>query len=460
MPVQTTTDCFLFPELFSRPVVASFDQDLASSDGGAVLLKAADRRVGLTGAMSEVLWERRQPGKVKHLLDELLSQRIYSIACGYPDANDAARLGDDPIHKMLIGRDPADGTPLASQPTLSRFENTVSRTDLLRLGYVLLEQVLTRHRRRLGRRRVRRITLDLDVSHDPTHGGQQLSFFHGHYDTYCYLPLFGFLTFNEEAEQYLCAALLRPGNVPDKHGTVPLLERLLPAIRKEFPKARILVRLDGGFRAAEILNFLDEQPKVDFVVGYATNEVLEPVTFESLCASWAAWRDGETGSKSYGECLYKAGTWKRARRVIFKTEIVSHPGRDLKENVRFVVTNLPQSPKWIYERIYCLRGDVENRIKELKDDLQIDRTSCSRFLANQMRVMLTAAAYVLMQELRLHLARTRAPRCRTFIIRDHLLKIGARVVASVRRVVLHLPRSYPFLDLWAHLAQRLGAQCS
>lgn len=456
MPTQAMTDCSLFPELFSRPTLVRFDQDLASSDGGAVLLKAADRRVGLTPALAEALWDRRQPGKVRHPLSELLGQRIFCIACGYPDANDAARLGDDPIHKMLIERDPVTGSPLASQPTLSRFENTVTSRDLWCLGSALADQVIARHRRRL-RHRARHITIDLDVSHDPTHGQQQLSFFHGHYDTRCYLPLFAFLTFNDEPEQYLCAAVLRPGNAPDKRGVIPLLRRLLPRIREKFPKVRLLIRLDGGFRAPEILAFLDGQPKLDYVVGYATNAVLEEEAFDALCQSWKHWRQGDPCWKVYGACSYAANSWPRPRRVIFKTEILDHPGRDLKENLRFVVTNLRQSPRWLYEKIYCARGDVENRIKELKDDLQIDRTSCTRFLANQLRVLMTAAAYVLMQELRLHLARTRARRYQVSTLRVHLLKIGVRLVVSVRRNVLHLPRSYPFTDLWRCLATNLGA---
>jgi len=456
MPAQPTTDCVLFPALFSKPTFARFDQDLASSDGGALLLKAADRRIGLTSALGECLWDRRQAGKVRHELSELLAQRIFTIACGYPDTNDSARLGHDPIHQMLIDRDPATGLPLASQPTLSRFENTVTRRDLWCLGSALADRVIARHRRRL-RRRVRQITLDLDVSHDPTHGQQELSFFHGHYDTYCYLPLFAFLTFNDEPEQYLCAALLRPGNAPDKRGVIALLRRLLPRIRKRFPKTRILVRLDGGFRAPEILAFLDEQPRLDYVVGFATNTVLETEAFDALCQSWEHWRNVDPCLKVYGECSYAAGSWPRSRRVIFKTEILEHPDRDLKENLRFVVTTLRQSPRWVYEKIYCARGDVENRIKELKDGLQIDRTSCSRFLANQLRVLMTAASYVLMQELRLHLARTRARRYQVSTLREHLLKIGVRLVVSVRRVVLHLPRSYPFIDLWSRLAMNLGA---
>jgi hypothetical protein len=453
MPCQDTTQCVLFPALFRKPLVAKFDQDLASSDGGAVLLGAADQRLGLTEALGACLLDHRQPGKVVHGLGEILRQRVFAIACGYPDGNDTARLSDDPIHKMLIDRDPATGEPLASQPTLSRFENAPSARELLRLGETLTEKVITRHRRRL-RRKVRRLTVDLDVSKDPAHGFQQLTFFNGHYDTRCYLPLFGFLTFNDEPEQHLFTVLLRPGNAPDKRGVLPLLRRLLPRLRAAFPKARILVRLDGGFGAPEILDFLDAQTRLDYVVGFGKNDVLERQAFELICQAWALWRQGRPPFRAYGECRYAARTWPHQRRVIIKAEVVEHPGRDLKENIRFVVTNLPLSPRRVYAKVYCARGEIENRIKELKNDLAIDRTSCSRFHANQLRVLMTAASYVLMQELRFHTAR----RSQVGTLREHFLKVGVRIVVSVRRIVLHLPRSYPFADEWKRVALALGAR--
>jgi hypothetical protein len=210
---HSTTPCVLFPELFDRPVVARFDQEHGSSDGGAVLLKAADRRLRLIADLSACLTDRRQAGKIAHELEELLAQRVFAIALGYPDANDAARLADDPIHKLLVGRDPIDGDALASQPTLSRFENGCDRRALYRMGEALAERVIERHRGRL-KGRAHRIFLDLDVTDDPTHGVQQLAFFNGFYDTWCYLPLLGFVSFDEEPDQFLVAALLRPGNVP------------------------------------------------------------------------------------------------------------------------------------------------------------------------------------------------------------------------------------------------------
>ena len=222
MPEHTTTQCVLFPGIFARPVIAKFDQSQGSSDGGAVLLKAADRELGLITALAACLQDDRQEAKVRHEIDELLTQRIMAIACGYEDANDAARLAGDPVHKLLVGRDPVEGEDLASQPTLSRFENSVDRKELFRMAEALADTVIERHRKRLHSR-ARLITLDLDPTDDPTHGAQQLTFFNWHYDTYCYLPMVGFLTFNHEAEQYLVTAVLRPGNAPGSAGAVELL---------------------------------------------------------------------------------------------------------------------------------------------------------------------------------------------------------------------------------------------
>ena len=268
----TTTPCVLFPALFERPLSARFDVPNASSDGGAILLKAADRRLGLIPRLAEALIDEREPGKVRHALEDLLGQRIYGLALGYEDANDAARLADDPMHKLLLGRDPVTGDALASQPTLSRFENGVTRGELLALSEALFEAVLERQARR--RRKVRHITVDLDVADDPTHGAQQLSFFNGFYDTWCYLPMLAFLTFDREPEQHLCAAALRPGNAPTQRGALTILTRVIERLQERFPHVRILVRLDGGFAEPELFTFLDEVD-VDYVVGLPQNDVLE-----------------------------------------------------------------------------------------------------------------------------------------------------------------------------------------
>jgi hypothetical protein len=455
MDDDSTRPSVLFSDFFDKPVIAKFDQEHASSDGGAILLQACDRRLGLTEAMIGAIDERRQPGKIRHAIADLLHQRLYAIACGYPDANDAGRLGTDPIQKMLCGRDPVKGEDLASQPTLSRFENSVDRADLYRMGIALADTVIERHRRRL-KRKVKRITIDLDPTDDPTHGAQQLSFFNGHYDTWCYLPVAGFLTFNEEPEQYLFAYVLRPGNVGASVGALGILSRLLPKLRAAFPRARLRARLDGGFAAPEIFDFL-EREGLEYVVAMAKNKVLERRAARLMGTARRLSRESGETEHLYGETRYAAGTWEQRRRVIIKAEVVRHPGRKPKNNPRFVVTNLKQSPQHLYEAIYCARANIENRIKELHHGLEIDRTSCTRFLANQLRGLLSATAYVLYQELRLRAARTAFRSAQVSTLREHLMKLGAWVESSVRRIVLHLPAACIHRNDWQIIAQSLGA---
>ena len=456
MADHNTTQCWLFEDLARRAVTVRFDQERGSSDGGAVLLGAADRRLGLSEALAGCIREERDRLRVVHEIADLVRQRVYAIACGYPDGNDAARLSADPVHKLLVGRDPVGASDLASQPTLSRFENAADRADLYRMAEALAERVIERHRRRRhGRARV--VTIDLDQTSDPAHGEQQLVLFNGYYREWCYLPLLGFVSFDDEADQYLIAAVLRPGNSPDKRGALGVLSRLLPRLRAAFPKARLRVRLDAGFAVPDVLNYLAEQDGLDYAVSIGKNSILldraEKQMAEVRRLSEAS---GQT-EHVYGETQWAAKSWPSRRRIIIKAEVTRHPGRDPKDNPRFLVTNMTQTPRWIYEKFYCRRGEIENRIKELHHGLEIDRTSCSRFLANQLRVLLTAAAYVLMQELRLRAAGTKLARAQVSTLRDCLLKIGARVGSSVRRIVLLLPESFPFAHAWGRVAHSLGA---
>jgi len=446
----------LFPDILDKPVVAQFDQEHASSDGGALLLKAADRRLGLIDTLSRCLPDEREPGKVQHELADLVSQRVYGLACGYADCNDAARLAEDPIHKALLGRDPIDGDALASQSTLSRFENAVGPKDLYRFGEALADLVIRRHRKRL-RGKAGRITIDLDPTDDPTHGQQQLSFFNGYYDSWCYLPVLGFVSFNDEAEQYLFTAVLRSGKATAKLGAVGILRRVIDRLRNAFPGVRLFVRLDGGFACPEVLDFLDDQPRLDYVVAIAKNSVLKRRAKRLMGQARRRSRSSKKTERVFGECRYAAKKWSYKRRVVIKAEVTRLEGREPKNNPRFVVTNLRSTPRTVYQR-YRERGEVENRIKELHHGLQIDRTSCTSFWANQFRVLLTAAAYVLMQELRLNARRTDCARAQVSTLRERLLKIGVWIEVSVRRIVLHLPTSYPFKHDWGRLAVALGAR--
>jgi hypothetical protein len=440
----------------SKPLVAVFDQQHASSDGGAILLKGLDTHWGLTRGLAECLDDPRQPGKVRHQTLELLRQRLFGLACGYADCNDAARLADDAIHKLLVDRDPLTGAALASQPTLSRFENAVGPRELIAMGHRLADTVIAHHRRRL-RGRVTRVTIDLDPTDDPTHGQQEFTFFNGHYDTWCYLPVVATVTFNDEAEQYALAAVLRPGNAPASLGARSLLRRLIRQLRAAFRGPTIRVRLDGGFATPAMFTFLEAQ-QVEYVVAMASNTRLEKRARRLM--GQARMRSKATGETEhlYGETRYAAKTWKRRRRVIIKAEVVRHPGRDPKNNPRFVVTNLTGAPRTVYEQVYCQRGDMENRLKELHHGLEMDRTSCSRFLANQFRVLLTLAAYILFQELQRHARRTACADAQVTTLRERLIKLAVWVERSVRRIVLHLPATCPWLPTWRHLARAVGAR--
>jgi len=454
MDNHITKQGVLFKGLTKKALVVRFDQEQASSDGGAILLKACDERLGLSAAIVACLRDDRQQSKVEHSYQEIFQQRMFGIACGYADGNDAARIANDPVFKMLAGRDPLTGSALASQPTLSRFENAVSSSELLRMSEALAAAVIQRHRRR--KRKVRRITIDLDPTEDATHGGQQLSFFNGLYDSWCYLPMAGFLSFDNEPDQYLFCCVLRAGNAVAKVGCLGILKRLLPRLRKAFPKAKILIRLDAGFTGPELYEFFEAE-RMKYVVCMGKNAVLQRFAEPLMAPLRDALEAGEDLIPQYGECLYAAGSWKHKRRVIIKADIALHPGRKPKDNPRFIVTNLKTTPKFIYKKVYCARGDIENRIKELKHGLEIDRTSCSSFKANQFRVLMTATAYVLMQELRLHARRTGCARAQVNTLRLRLLKLGAWFESSLRRIVIHLPMSTPFADDWRRIARSVGA---
>jgi len=443
----------LFQGLNSRPIHVAFDTDLQSSDGGGLLLGALDRKLGLTAALASCFSDSRDPSKTRHSRLALLRQGVYSRALGYPDGNDAAVLGGDPVLQTVCGRDPGPDSQLGSQPTLSRFESAPSRHELYAATLCFEEQVMRSLRHK--HRKARLLTIDLDGTHDPVHGAQQLGLFNGFYDCYCYQPLLGFLTVDDQPEQWLFHTRLRSGRAYQVQGVIPLLRRIVPKLRRLFRRAKIRVRLDGGFATPRLLAAL-EALKVQYVIGMPGNQVLQREIAELLDdeVEMAA-VTGET-QRSFASFVYWAGSWPRLRRVVAKVEALVHEGRAVKRNPRFVVTNLAHKSEKVYQ-IYCGRGDSENRIKELKDDLQIDRTSCSNFRANIFRVLQTAAAYALYQELRWKMRKTRLGRAQVGTLRLQLMKIGVRIVASVRRLVLHGPKHWPWIDDWLLAAKAVGA---
>ncbi|HVS48669.1 MAG TPA: IS1380 family transposase [Candidatus Dormibacteraeota bacterium] len=439
---------------FPKAVVARFDLPNASADGGLVLFKALDTELGLTRRLAACLDDAREPGKVLHETIELLQQRIFGLCGGYADCNDAARLVHDPIHKLVLDRDPLTGLGLASQPTLSRFENAVRARELQAMTHVLADTVIAQQQRRL-RGRARRITIDLDPTDDPTHGQQELAFFNGHYDTWCYLPVVATVTFDDEAAQFAVAAILRPGTAPASLGARGILRGLLRKLRAAFPAVTFRVRLDGGFASPKMFLFL-EREEVEYVVAMASNRRLEKRAQRLMGRARVLSRETGQTEQLYGETRYAAQKWTRKRRVVMKAEVVRHPGRDPKNNPRFVVTNLADPPQIVYE-FYCQRGDMENRLKELHHGLEMDRTSCSKFRANQFRVLLTLAAYLLFQELRRRAVTTVCAQAQVTTLRERLVKLAVWVERSARRIVLHLPLNFPWLSTWRHLAGAVGA---
>ena len=426
-----------------RKLVGGFDGGRVSSDGGLMLLKEIDGRYGVTARLAACLRDRRQASKVRQSLHDLVRQRVYQIACGYEDCNDAATLSSDPIFKTCVDRAPESGRDLASQPTLSRFENAVSRTDLLRACDVPVDLFVTRLKAA-----PKRIILDIDATDDPTHGHQQLSFFHGYYDTYCYLPLMVFASADEGAH-HLLAAVLRPGNSHAGAKTVTILKRLVAKLREAWPETQILLRGDSGYARPEIYDWC-EANGVDYLVGLGRNSRLQEMAEPFFVDARIEHRRSGEKVRRLHEIEYAADSWPRERRVIVKAEVTSRG-----DNPRFVVTSLEDDfPDGLYD-LYAKRGDCENRIKELKCDLAADRTSCHRFVANQFRLLLHTAAYLLLCLLREHLQGTELANAQAGTLRVKLLKVGVRVRQSVRRIRLYFASAYPLQHLWHLLINRL-----
>ncbi len=453
MGTKSRRQCVLFEEVFAKPVCVALDAESMSSDGGLTLLAALDRGIGLSSDLLVAVVDPRDGTRIDYTFEELFGQRCLGIAQAYSDGNDAGRLSGDPMLKLALGRDPVSGDDLASQSTISRFENAITARQAVAMGRRFEAFVIDRLGRR--HRRARVVTIDLDSTVDPTHGKQQLSLFNG-YDSWCYLPLVGFLSVDGDPEQYLFHARLRPGNSRDVRGVVPLLRRTVADLRRKFRKVKIRVRADAGFYHPMLLDVLEELG-VEYAVAMPKNAALARIAAPWMTITRTLGkRLGETQTL-YGEGQYRARSWRRERRVVCKAEVLYYSGRSVKDNERFVITNRSRlSPENTYSW-YCERGDSENRIKELKHDLSIDRTSCSRFVANQFRVLMTAAAYALFQELRWRLRKTEASRWSVARLRDMLLKVAVRVTSSVRRFVCHLPADLPWGDLWRRAALACGA---
>ena len=441
------TQCNRQPLLFSRlagkKIVGDFNGGDITSDGGLPLLREGDRKIGLIDAINKAVNDPRCPSLIEHDQRTILAQRILAIAAGYEDLNDHQTLRDDTILKALtdrkLKRNQKEDDPLASPPTLCRLENRVTRRDLARMASVLVEQFVASHDSP-----PEELVLDFDATDDLVHGDQEKRFFQGYYDHYCFLPLYVF------CGEQLLVAYLRPANIDAARHSRAILKLLVNRFRRVWPNVRIIFRADSGFCRWKLHRWCDEND-VGYITGLAKNNRVKRLARRTMTT--ARWRFRQTGQKQrlFEEFEYAAETWDRPRRVIAKAEY-SRRG----ENPRFLVTNLTGDPRELYEQVYCQRGEMENRIKEQQLGLFADRTSCHDFLSNQFRVLLSAAAYVLMETLRrVGLAGTELARSQVGTIRLKLLKIGGRIVQSVRRIVVHLSSGYPMREVFRTVLDNL-----
>jgi len=430
------------PLLPHKGVAVDFAGGDLSSDAGLIPLALADHKMQLTHRLADVVADPRDPRRIEHPMHDLFRERIYLIALGYADANDANTLRHDPLLKVAVGRTPGEA-PLAGQSTLSRWENAVTPADLGRMGQVLREQFLTR----CGPN-PRWIVLDLDPFADECHGAQQLSLFNGHYDAYCYLPLYvcGRI---DGSRPYVIGALLRDGRASPIKGARFLLKQVVRALRARYPTVTILVRGDGGFGVPKMIRTC-RHLGVHFLFGKPQNARLHAQSEREQMRAAVVYSVTKQPHREYGEFRYAAKSWKQEERTIVKAEVTQG-----KLNPRFVVTDLEAKDGWTPQAVYglyCERGDTpENRIKEFTVDLAADRLSCSAFRANQCRLLLHVAAYMLIQALQDGLAGSEWGAAQAGTIRVALLKVAARVIERCRVVRVHLPTSYPWQRAWRRL---------
>ena len=430
--------------LCGREVIGSIDGGDISSDGGVMLVAEADRKLGMIRRLAAMIHDERDPRKVRHGVEEMLAQRILGIACGYEDCNDFDDLRYDPALKVAVGRLPRTGHDLASQPTLSRLENSVGRSELYRMSEVLVELFVEGREEAPGW-----VIIDVDATDDPTHGQQQLTGFHGYYDEHCYLPLIVTARADGGPDELL-AVVLRPGKTHAGGGAVSVLKRIVAKLREAWPQVRILIRGDSGFAKPEIYDWC-EREGIDYLIGLATNSRLRQLVAEHLQAARLDYLLRGEKVRNLHDARYAAKDWPHERRVLIKAE-VSAQG----DNPRFVVTSLQGDPLLLYD-LYARRGEQENRIKELKCDLAIDRTSCHRFLANQFRLLLHAAAFVLLSYVRRCLAGTELAGAQVCTLQRKLLKLGVLVRESCRKVWLQFASSCPVQHLWPVVLAKMRA---
>ena len=457
MRTECNPEPLLFAPVDGRAVVASFDGGAITSDAGALLLGATDRAIDLVGRFAACFSDGRDRERIAHAVATLVAQRVFGIALGYEDLIDHDQIRHDPVLAVLAGKLAArrcGWAPLAGKSTLNRLEHAPSGGpgryhkighDATAVERLFVDLFLEAHARA-----PKQIILDLDATDDPVHGRQEGRFFHGYYDAYCYLPLYVF------CGRHLLAAKLRRSNIDASAGAVEEVARLVAQIRARWPRVRILLRADSGFAREGLMTWC-EANRVDFVFGLArTARLAEEIAVELVEAEGEAGRTGQPARRYRDFRWATLDSWSRRRRVIGKAEWTGG-----EPNPRFVVTSLKPgevTARHLYEQIYCARGDMENRIKEAQGDLFADRTSAATLRANQLRLWFASMAYVLICALRrIGLAHTQFAEATCGTIRLKLLKIGALVRASVRRIKIAMASAYPYQPEFALAHARLTA---
>jgi len=428
-----------------KEITAMFDGGQLSSDGGVLILREIEKRLGIATMLSRHMPDARDPGRIVHTHADMIRARVFAIASGYEDCDDLDVLRIDPALKMACGRQPDTGRDLMSQPTLSRLENAPSWRDLARMSFGMIDLFCASFRRVPGH-----IALDIDDTDDPAHGQQELILFNTHSGGYCFQPIHIF----EAGSGKPVLSLLRPGKRPSGEEAAQVLRHVIAHIRRNWPRVEIMVRGDSHYASPEVLDLLEEN-RCTYILGLSTNRRLAP-----MAQPWA--EDAATRRalskkekvRRFHQTTYKAGSWSRPRKIIARAEATS-----LGSDVRFVVTNLPGTAKTLYEKVYCARGRMENMIKDMKLYTRSDRTSCHRWEANQFRLFLHMAAYWLLLSLRRAAPRRSLWRTATFeTLRRAFLKIAVRVEELKSRIKVAFPSAYPHAPMLALLAGAIAAR--
>jgi hypothetical protein len=430
---NSTQELNLFP-IKGRNIELSFSGDRISSDGGLLLLRELDSQLNLLSSASNCIHDERDPRYIDHSVKELLTQRVFQIAAGYEDCSDCNDLREDMIFKMCAGRLPQSDNDLASQPTMSRLENTVTKTDLFRLGECLVDIFINSYSKAPSV-----IILDCDDTNNDTYGQQELALFNNYYNEYCYMPLHIY----EGLSGKLITTILKPGRRNKQANIARLLQKLVLYLRAQWPKTKIIVRGDSHFASQDFMDWTWIQPNVDFITGLTGNAKLHELAQVTIESAQREFIQYQKPVKRYHSFMYKAGSWENYHRVIVKVEVGT-----MGTNIRYIVTSLADfRTRDLYEKGYCARGSMELRIKDHKLYLKSDRSSCTKFTANQFRLFLHSMAYILIHTLQKQILKGSEYANATMkTIQLKIIKTAAWVKEMKTRIKIELPQFCPTKD--------------